>query len=242
MVRRSALLQAVPGLAHALTTRRGPDGASLDLGAGASPAAWAWVATQAGLPGAPVALLSQVHGAGVCVATGPGLQGEGDAVITRQPGLLLAVRVADCVPVLVVDLDERGRPVQVAAIHAGWRGLVAGVIPAALGAMGPTGGRRLAVVGPCIGADAYEVGAEVVEGLGSRVPLQIFLQPGRRAGRWQADLRAAAAWQLRQGGVVESELRPDCTFSDPDLHSHRRDGAASGRIAAVVGFVAGTPC
>jgi YfiH family protein len=241
MLRRSALLASVPGLAHGFTTRQGPAsldvGRGLDLGSGATPPAWSWVAEQAGLPGSQVALLSQVHGARVLRATAPGLLGEGDATWTDQPGLLLAVRVADCVPVLLVDLDADGRPARVAAVHAGWRGVAARVVPATLEALGPWPGRRLAAVGPCIGVDAYEVGAEVVEGLGAVVPREVFQQPGRRPGRWQVDLRRAVAWQLQQGGVHAVEVLPDCTFADPLLHSHRRDAASAGRLAAVIGRV-----
>lgn len=240
MLRRSPLLSSVPGLAHGFTTRAGPPWIDprpgLCLGPGAEDRTWAWVAEQAGLSGAPVARLSQVHGAVVHRAAHGGLVGEGDALLTDRPGLLLAVRVADCVPVLVVDLDGRGRPCQVAAVHAGWRGLVAGVIGRALLAMGPAPARRLAAVGPCIGAAAYEVGAEVADGLGAAIPAAVFLRPGRRPERWQADLRAAAAWQLGQGGVGQVEVGADCTWTDPLLHSFRRDGAASGRLAAVIGL------
>ncbi|MCK6506820.1 polyphenol oxidase family protein [Myxococcota bacterium] len=239
MLRRSALLASVPGLAHGFTTRQGPDaldaGRGLDLGPGAPPASWSWVADQAGLPGAGVALLSQVHGDGVVHAGAPGLRGEGDALWTELPDLLLAVRVADCVPALVVDLDPRGRPARVAAVHAGWRGVAARVVPAALSALGSPAGRRLAAVGPCIGVDDYEVGAEVVEGLSAVVPAEVFLRTGRRPARWQVDLRAAVAWQLHQGGAEQVDVLPDCTFRDPLLHSHRRDAARAGRLAAVIG-------
>ena len=239
MLRASPLLATVPGLAHGFTTRQGPAGTDpargLDLGVDAPAERWAWVAAQAGLPGASVARLSQVHGARVHHAGGAGLVGEGDAFWTEQAGLLLAIRVADCVPVLLVDLDEGGRPARVAAAHAGWRGVAAQVVPATLDALGPWSGRRLATVGPCIGVDAYEVGVEVVEGIGAVVPTEVFLRPGRRPERWQVDLRAAVAWQLQRGGVDQVEVLPDCTFSDPLLHSHRRDAAAAGRLAAVIG-------
>ena len=240
MVRQSQLLAAVPGLVHGFTTRRGPSWSDpergFDLGPGAEPRDWAWVAEELGLPGAAGARVSQVHGAEVVHAGAGGRAGQADAVWTELPGLLVAVRVADCVPVLVADLDPAGRALRVAAIHAGWRGLAAGTIPAALAALGPTRGRRLAVVGPRIGVDAYEVGPEVVEGLAVRVPVEVFARPGRRPGRHQADLGAAAAWQLRGEGVDALEVMPDCTASDPALHSHRRDATASGRIAAVVGL------
>lgn len=242
MLLHSASLQAVEGLAHAWTTRSAPErvcrASGLDLGPAAAPGAWDWLAVEVGLPGAPVALLSQVHGAVVHEVDTGGLAGEGDALITRRPGLLLAIRVADCVPVLVADLDAAGRVCAVAAAHAGWRGLAAQVLPATLERLGPPRGRRLAAVGPCIGVDAYEVGPEVIEGIGAVVPHTVFVRPGRRAGHWQADLRAAAAWQLRQGGCSEVEVGPWCTWTDPALHSHRRDAGAAGRLAAVIGWKA----
>ncbi len=244
MILRSPLLDSVPGLAHGFTTARPVDGGPgrLDLGPGAPASAWTGVAAELGLPQAAVALLSQVHGAEVIEAQEGGLRGQGDALVSQRPGLLLAIRVADCVPVLLAGLDPQGRPVAVAAVHAGWRGLAAGVIGLAVQDLSRrllsqgSDGRILASVGPCIGVDAYEVGPEVVEGIARRVPPQAFVHPGRREGRWQADLRAAAAWQLREAGVREVEQVGGCSFQEPDLHSYRRDGAASGRMAALIGL------
>lgn len=240
VLRHSTLLSDVPGLVHGFSTRAGPawvdPTVGLDLGPDTEVRTWAWLAAQVGLPRAAIARLSQVHGALVHEAEGPGVVGEGDAVRSSCRGLLLTVRVADCVPVLVAELGVDGTPVQVAAIHAGWRGLAAGVIPQTLAAMGAARGRRLAVVGPCIGVEAYEVGAEVIDGIGARVPRGVFVQPGRRPGHWQADLRSAAAWQLTEGGVDEVDVVPWCTWTDSELHSYRRDGAKAGRLGAVIGI------
>lgn len=244
MILRSPLLDSVPGLVHGFTTAQTAAGGRnrLDLGSGAPASAWAEVASDLGVPGFSVALASQVHGAEVILAREGGLQGQGDALLCEQPGLLVAVRVADCVPILLVGLDAAGSAQAVAAVHAGWRGLAAGVIGAAtallwqrLPARGQ-GSRILACVGPCIGVDAYEVGPEVIDGIAARVPVEDFVHPGRRGGRWQADLRAAAAWQLAQAGVSGAEQVPGCSFSDPNLHSHRRDGAVAGRMAALIGL------
>lgn len=224
MLLRSPLLEAVPGLAHGFTTARGPD-----LARGASPEAWAEVARAVGMPGGGVAYASQVHGDRVLRAARPGLVGECDALVTDRPGLLVAVRVADCVPILVAGTGA------VAAIHAGWRGVAAGVVSAAIDALRSLdGGPLVAVVGPCISAEAYEVGDEVIAGIASAgVPEDVFVRSGSR--RPHVDLRAAVAWQLRRGGVDQVEVLPDCTFSDPLLHSHRRDAAGAGRLAAVIG-------
>ncbi len=226
MLLQSPTLRAVPGLVHGFTSAV-TLGAS-DLGLGAPEGAWEAAAVAVGAPGAVVARMSQVHGRGVLRALGPGMVGEADALVTDVPGLLLAVRVADCVPILV--LGERG----VAAIHAGWRGLALGVIFAALDELGPG---RAAVIGPCISAESYEVGDEVIDGiLGAGVPGDAFIVVGPR--RAHADLRAAAAWQLRAAGVASVEAIGPCTFIDTRLHSFRRDGARSGRQAGLIGWQA----
>lgn len=225
MLLRSPLLQECSGLVHGFTSAR-LNGAE-DLGRGASVEAWAAAAAAVGAPGAGVALASQVHGRDVLVVREPGLAGEADALVTDRRGLLLAVRVADCVPILVVG---EGR---IAAVHAGWRGLALGVIPAAVAAMG---GGLMAAVGPCISAAAYEVGDEVIDGIRSAgVPESAFVVAGPR--RHHADLRAAAAWQLRQAGVSQVDVLDACTFTDPRLHSHRRGGAAAGRQAGIIGLL-----
>lgn len=245
MLRRSALLGSVGTLVHGFTTgRRGeePGSPRLDLGSGAPAEAWAAVSEALGVPGAPIAISSQVHGDVVLTARGGGLQGEGDGLVSDQPGLLVAVRVADCVPVLLVGLDAAGDARVVAAVHAGWRGLAVGVIAVATRELRRrvsergAGGRILASVGPCIGVDSYEVGPEVIAGIAGHVPVEVFARPGRREGRWQADLRAAAAWQLTQAGVDALDQVQGCSVTDPLLHSHRRDGAASGRMAGVIGL------
>ena len=204
------------------------DGEVLDLGRRASPQHWRWLCGQLGLPDAGVAMLSQVHGRGVVQAEGAGMLGEGDALITRQRGLLLAIRTADCVPVLV--LGEQG---ELAAIHAGWRGVAAGVVPATLAAMS---GAQTAVVGPCISTASYEVGEEVIEGIVAGGVPESVVADRSHGVRPHADLKAAVAWQLRQAGV-SVEVLPHCTLLDTNLHSYRRDGAKSGRLAAVIGWM-----
>jgi len=225
MILASALLSAVPCVVHGFTTAEGPVS---NLGSGASAEMWASLRAALGVPEAGVALASQVHGATVLVPEGPGLAGEGDALTCFHPGLLVAVRIADCVPILVAGRDR------VAAIHAGWRGLAAGTIAASLRALESPEG-LVAAVGPCISWPSYEVGEEVIAGIAaSGVPESVFVHEGPR--RRHADLRAAAAWQLRAAGVVEVDVLPGCTFLDPRLHSHRRDGAQAGRQAAVIGL------
>ena len=132
------------------------------------------------------------------------------------------VLAADCVPVV---LSAQGA---VAAVHAGWRGMAAGVLEqgvAALGALAP--GREMhAAIGPCAGSCCYEVGAEVLAALGI---------PGPPAGSRKAmlDLRAAARERLAAAGVEQVQDVDLCTICDRRLFSHRRQGAAAGRQAAV---------
>src|SRR5262245_33022154 len=139
--------------------------------------------------------LRQVHGAHVVLVGADDLPDEerrGDALVTERAELLIGVHVADCVPLLLARADG-GR---VAAVHAGWRGLVAGVIPRALATFGAD---TAAAIGPCIGPDAYEVGPEVADAF-ERAGLARALRP-RAGARPHLDLRAAAEQQLEAAGV-----------------------------------------
>lgn len=145
---------------------------------------------------------------------------DGHATALRGVGVM--VLAADCVPVVL------GATGAVAAVHAGWRGLAAGVLEqgvAALSALAPS--REVhAVIGPCAGSCCYEVGAEV---------LQALRFPGPPAGASKAmlDLRAAARERLVAAGVAEVQDVDLCTICDRRLFSHRREGALAGRQAAV---------
>jgi YfiH family protein len=216
---------------HGFTEARTADGAPLDLGAGAAPGAWAAALSELGLAAEAPALVSQVHGTRLLEAAAPGLVGEADALFTTARGLPIAVRTADCVPVLLAGDDV------VAAVHAGWRGAAAGIVPetvAALRARGLGAGLR-AVVGPAISGDRYEVGREVVQAFrAAGVPDAAFLRRPPGASKDHVDVKGAVAWQLQQLGVVGVEVLPHCTYGDPALHSWRRDGRAAGRLAAVI--------
>jgi len=160
-------------------------------------------------------------------ANASGSAGEADAIISDQPGLLLAVRTADCVPILVA-----GEGV-VAAIHAGWRGLAAGVIPETLKQMGDPLGLT-AVVGPSICVDCYEVGEEVVEGIAQWVEPALFVDRSRP--KPHVDGGAAAVAQIRSCGLLHVERLAVCTWCDDRFWSHRQEGKAAGRQAALVGL------
>lgn len=157
---------------------------------------------------------------------------DADALWTTDARVLLAVRVADCVPILVAG------PNVVAAIHSGWRGTaldIAGqTIRSVSEATGVAPAELQAVIGPCISGAAYEVGQEVVEGLlGSGLRQRDFLYPSK-SPRPHVDLGAAVAVQLRRAGVEKVARIERCSVGDQDLHSHRRDGARSGRMAGLV--------
>lgn len=187
------------------------------------------------LPVSRVAVVNQVHGARVIVVEAPGGPvtplGDADALVTTQDDVVLAIRVADCVPIVVAG------PRAIAAIHAGWRGVVADVVGAAIAAMRASGddGPWVAAVGPHASAAAYEVGDEVVAGLlGAGIPRATAVAGTSARGRARVDLGASVAWQLRRAGVGHVAATGGCTVSEARFFSHRRDGDTTGRMAALI--------
>lgn len=219
------MMDSIPELVHGFTAER-----SLSFSADPMDPAWNHLAARAGFPAGQIALVRQVHGRTVRRVSKPGLAGDGDALITAQAGLLLTIRVADCVPIL---LCGPGR--QIAVVHSGWRGTAADIVAATVQDLG--GPPHAAVIGPCISAARYEVGEEVVEGIQSAgVPTEVFVR--RDLGeRPHVDLRAAITWQLHRSGVTAVSTMPQCAFEDARLHSFRRDRERSGRMAAFIGWL-----
>ena len=177
---------------------------------------------------------SQVHGARALRVDGaevaPTRLEEADALVTAAPGRAVAVRVADCVPVL---LAAPGRGV-VAAVHAGWRGVARRIVAVALAEMGAPAGEVMAAVGPCIGACCFEVGDEVAVEIAAAASDAVVRRPPG-GPRPHVDLRAAVAWQLGQLGVVAVEQVGGCTACEPArYHSFRRDGKVSGRMLGAI--------
>jgi YfiH family protein len=183
----------------------------------------------------------QVHGCAVARVDAPGPDGddpgalgEADAVVAVGPAIAVGVVTADCVPVLVAERSG-GR---VAAIHAGWRGLAAGVVPAAIAALARDGApadRLVAAVGPHIGPCCYEVDTPVLDGLRSRFGSRLdACVSGSRPGHARADLGALAREALLAAGIGAGSvtaLPRVCTRCDAvRFHSHRRDGADAGRM------------
>ena len=190
--------------------------------------------SQAGLSEQP-RWVAQVHGMRVVHADEVERDvTEADAVWTDQPGEVCAVLVADCLPVLLAD-PAGGC---VAAVHAGWRGLAAGILQQTLATL-PVAARDLAAcIGPCIGSEAYEVGPDVIESI-KRRDIQPVHHPSRRArDRFQLDLAATARDMLASAGVADIRRFAHCTHRDPArFFSYRRDGV-TGRIA---GYIACEP-
>jgi YfiH family protein len=182
--------------------------------------------------------LHQIHGDLVSVVDRDDFSNstKGDALVTAHPNSVLSVRIADCCPVLLATPDGRA----VAAIHAGWRGAVGGVIPAAIAKLRSVAGAEprdlLAAIGPCIGFDAFEVGPEVLvefeRVFGSDASVR---HDGN--GKGHVDLPSACKMQLLRAGVqIETiDTTACCTFRDvEEFFSHRRDHGVTGRMSALI--------
>lgn len=176
--------------------------------------------------GLELAWARQVHSARALEAT-PGNCGEGDALVTGRPGLALCVAIADCVPVLLASGDR------LAAVHAGWRGLAAGVIGEAVAALGGAPERATAWLGPAIGPCCYEVGPQVAEQVAQASGDEVVRRG--RSSRPHLDLHRAAQIQLGAAGVRRSRALPLCTrCEDGLLWSFRREGQGAGRNLAYI--------
>lgn len=173
--------------------------------------------------------LRQVHGTQVLQAGGS-IYGAADAIVASRYGLVCAILTADCLPVLFCDTCGT----RVAAAHAGWRGLAAGVLEQTVAALGCDPGSLFAWLGPAIGADAYEVGAEVRACfVRSDRAADAAFRPSRE-GHYLADLYGLARARLQAVGVDKIYGGSRCTFSEPaQFFSYRRDGAC-GRMASLI--------
>lgn len=176
--------------------------------------------------------LKQVHGVAVADVGGTATAlPEADAAISRRANGVCAVLTADCLPVFLCD--EGGSVVGV--VHAGWRGLRAGVIEAAVARMRIPGERLLAYLGPAIGPQAFEVGAEVRDAFLAADPAAAAaFVPSVAPGKWLADLYRLARQRLARLGATRVFGGDACTYSDAGrFFSYRRDGAA-GRMASLI--------
>lgn len=183
----------------------------------------------AGLPAAPF-WLQQVHGCTVADATSDDPECEADAVFSRQPGQVCAVLTADCLPLLLVDRAGR----EVCAVHAGWRGLVGGVIESAVARFSVEPSDLLVWLGPAIGPRAFEVGNDVYQAFVERCEDDSVAFRPHSQDRWLADIYCLARQRLERLGVGYVGGGDDCTWSQPErFYSYRRDGV-TGRMASLI--------
>lgn len=226
---KATLLSNIPGVRHGFFTREGgvSDGDFQSLNTarekGDNPEHVEEnrrrICESLGFNGENLITVRQIHSSKVLVVNQPFLENlpEADALVTTIPGLLISVLTADCVPVLLST--SRGNIV--AAVHAGWRGTVGGILGATVQQMKDLGAQDIiAALGPCIWQDDYEVSQEFYENLRNEPS---FFKPGHRSQHWQFDLPGFVMKQLSVAGI--SQIVPSLanTYGDADrFFSFRR--------------------
>ncbi len=183
------------------------------------------------LPSEPI-WLTQVHSTRVIDAFDAGPGEEADGCVTGTPGVVCAALTADCLPIFICDR----RSTRIGIMHAGWRGLAAGIVEEGLRKIQVPSANLLVWLGPAIGPSAYEVGDEVRQAFVNHDQdlAESFMPVPNRRGHWLADLYDLARRRLRAQGVhaIYGGLR--CTLRERDLFfSHRRDGNC-GRMASLI--------
>lgn len=183
--------------------------------------------------------LNQTHSARVATVDDPSAAGgDQDAMVTRRPGLALAILTADCQPVLFAD----ARAGVIGAAHAGWKGALGGILEATIAAMEALGAERRrisAVIGPCISQAAYEVGPEFRDRFVQENPENArFFAPGQE-GKFMFDLPGLGLSRLQAAGIASARWLGHCTYHDPDrFYSYRRATHAHeadyGRLISVI--------
>jgi polyphenol oxidase len=221
-----------PHNVHALSTTRnfGPE-REIDFSPRSPGIAQARNALRSFIPREPL-WLAQEHGAVIATADAtPGHVPQADGAVARNAGNVCAILTGDCMPVLFSSRDGA----VVAAAHAGWRGLAAGVVEATLDAMRVEPTAVLAWLGPAIGPTAFEVGADVHETFTTRDPATAACFKPVRSGKWHADLYALVRHRLARAGVHDVHGGGRCTFTERDaFYSYRRGGADAPRRMATV--------
>jgi YfiH family protein len=237
---QSPLLAALPGVRHAFFTRRGGVStglySSLNVGRGSRDEAAdvaenrtraaAWFGAEA----ADLNTCFQIHSTIAIVADGSwgDVRPEGDAVVSKTPGVVCGALAADCAPVLIADPRAR----IVAAAHAGWKGALGGIVQAAVDAMVALGGdpaHMVAAVGPCIGPASYEVGLEFLERFEADSPGSgQFFASGKTADKRMFDLPAFVLDRLRTAGIEQREWVGRDTCAQADLFFSNRRAVLNG--------------
>ena len=226
----------VPGHVRAWVTERGGSGrygtGNLGTHVGDDPrvvaANRACLRSELALPAEPT-WLTQVHGARVLDLDREPVA-SADGAVTSRSGVVCAVLTADCLSVLLCDSEGK----RVGVAHAGWRGLLAGVLPAAVSAMAVPADRIVAWLGPAIGQSAYEVGADVRDPFVAQDAAAERRFERNARGRWQADLCGLARDSLARAGVRSVHGGGLCTVTAAQrFFSHRREGPC-GRFATLI--------
>jgi polyphenol oxidase len=252
VIEQSERLNQIQGLRHAFSTRRGGVSSApfhslnlgLDLGDTLESVAEnrrRLLDASAMVSAAELVEVHQVHQATVLtVDRPPSSRRDADGLITATPRLPIGVRTADCAPVLIAHAPDDHADM-IAAVHAGWRGATAGIVPHAVETMVHAGcalDRLVVAIGPAIGRDAFEVGEEVISA--SQACLQDRAVPARQIdGRWHLDLRELIRLQLRHIGISDEQIDTvgGCTASDATRYfSHRRDRGRTGRHLSIIGL------
>lgn len=233
-------VRALTTLRHGLGVSQAPfDAFNLGARCGDDPAAVLENRRQLGtalqLPSAP-RWLRQVHGVEVAVGPRPvdGVadEPEADASVTTTPGTVLAILTADCLPVVLAARDGS----ELAVAHAGWRGLADGVLEATVATMSTPPADVQAWLGPCAGAQAYEIGEDVIDAFVSHDARAAECFVATRLGHWKVDLHALARQRLADADIAMVHIHGSglCTITDPSrFFSHRRD-QRTGRMATLV--------
>jgi YfiH family protein len=229
-------LSSLPAIRHAFFTREGGvstgiyDSLNGGLGSSDDPANVhenrRRMADRLGLPPTALVSLHQVHSADAVVVERPWSRDDrprADGMVTKTPGLALGITTADCGPILFADVEAR----VIGAAHAGWRGALGGIVEATLSTMEELGaerGRIVAVLGPMIRQDAYEVGPELVAAFREADPdHERFFRPAARNGHAMFDLPGYLGARLRQAGVGQVVDLGLCTYAeDSRFFSYRR--------------------
>lgn len=245
---RSTLIRAP----HAFPTRHGGvstgpfDSLNLSASVGDRPDAVAEnlgrLGARFGVAPAQVRTAEQVHGTTVLDVAQPdgASAGEGDGLVTATPGLVGGVRTADCLPILIEDR----RTGQVAAVHAGWRGVIGEIVVRAverLVSRGAEVGTLYVALGPAIQACCFEVGGDLPERFAARFGDDVVVRPPR-GERPHVDLPRAVRRSLERAGVPQShvDVLPHCTACEARFFSHRRDQGRTGRHLSVIQCVGET--
>jgi len=177
----------------------------------------------------PLAMAEQVHGSNIKVVDEPGMHNGVDALITSSPGLTLGIKVADCAAILLADETNS----IIAAVHAGWRGAVADILPKTLFKMDDLGAEPSnirAYISPCLSQQVFEVGIEVAEKFPEKVvDYQNYNKP-------HIDLKGFLVDQLHDFGLANNQIEVDegCTLSDGRYYSFRRERERSGRMLGYI--------